>query len=46
MVAFLVLLYAVYMGALVVFGARAATSGIFNGPAPFAITVVPGDLRR
>jgi uncharacterized protein (TIRG00374 family) len=39
-VAFLSLLYAVYMGALVVFG-LGLYFGIFNGPAPFAITVVP-----
>jgi uncharacterized protein (TIRG00374 family) len=39
-VAFLVLLYAVYMGALVVFG-LGLYFGIFKGPAPFAITVVP-----
>ena len=40
MVAFLSLLYAVYMGAIVVFG-LGLYFGIFNGPAPFAITVVP-----
>jgi uncharacterized membrane protein YbhN (UPF0104 family) len=39
-VAFLSLLYAVYMGALVVFG-LGLYFGLFNGPAPFAITVVP-----
>ena len=40
MVAFLALLYAVYMGAIVVFG-LGLYFGSFNGPAPFAITVVP-----
>jgi putative heme transporter len=40
MVAFLSLLYAVYMGSIVVFG-LGLYLGIFNGPAPFAITVVP-----
>ena len=40
MVAFLALLYAVYMGAIVVFG-LGLYFGLFNGPAPFAITVVP-----
>jgi uncharacterized protein (TIRG00374 family) len=40
MVAFLSLLYAVYMGALVIFG-FGLYFGIFNGPGPFAITVVP-----
>jgi uncharacterized protein (TIRG00374 family) len=40
MVAFLSLLYAVYMGAVVVFG-LGLYFGLFNGPAPFAITVVP-----
>ena len=44
MVAFLALLYVVYMGAIVVFGLGLYV-GLFNGPAPFAITVVPGDLR-
>ncbi len=39
-VAFLSLLYAVYMGALVIFG-LGLYFGIFNGPGPFAITVVP-----
>jgi uncharacterized protein (TIRG00374 family) len=39
-VAFLSLLYAVYMGSLVVFG-LGLYLGIFNGPGPFAITVVP-----
>jgi uncharacterized protein (TIRG00374 family) len=40
MVAFLALLYAVYMGAIVVFGLGLYV-GLFKGPAPFAITVVP-----
>jgi uncharacterized protein (TIRG00374 family) len=40
MVAFLALLYVVYMGAIVVFGLGLYV-GLFNGPAPFAITVVP-----
>ena len=40
MVAFLVLLYAVYMSALVVFGLGLRT-GLFNGGGSFAITVVP-----
>jgi uncharacterized protein (TIRG00374 family) len=40
MVAFLSLLYAVYMGALVVVG-FGLYFGILNGPAPFGITVVP-----
>jgi uncharacterized protein (TIRG00374 family) len=40
MVAFLSLLYAVFMGSIVVFG-LGLYFGIFNGPAPFAITVVP-----
>jgi putative heme transporter len=40
MIAFLALLYAVYMGALVIFGLGLYV-GLFNGPAPFAITVVP-----
>jgi uncharacterized protein (TIRG00374 family) len=40
MVAFIAVLYAVYMGALVVFG-LGLYSGIFNGSASFAITVVP-----
>jgi putative heme transporter len=39
-VAFLSLLYAVYMGSLVVFG-LGLYFGLFNGPGPFAITVVP-----
>ncbi len=40
MVAFVSLLYAVYMGALVIVG-FGLYFGIFNGSAPFAITVVP-----
>ena len=40
MVAFMVLLYGVYMFALVIFG-LGLYLGIFAGPAPFAITVVP-----
>jgi uncharacterized protein (TIRG00374 family) len=40
MVAFIVVLYAVYMGALVLFGLGLYV-GILSGPAPFAITVVP-----
>jgi putative heme transporter len=43
MVAFMVLLYAVYMGALVIVGIGLYT-GAFPGPAPFAITVVPAIL--
>lgn len=40
MIAFLVLLYGVYMAALVVCGVGLYT-GLFPGPHPFAITVVP-----
>jgi putative heme transporter len=40
MIAFLALLYGVYMGALVVAG-LGLYLGVFPGPAPFAITVVP-----
>jgi uncharacterized protein (TIRG00374 family) len=40
MVAFIAVLYAVYMGALIVFGLGLFT-GLLSGPAPFAITVVP-----
>ncbi len=40
MIAFLVLLYGVYMAALVVDGLGLYV-GLFPGPAPFAITVVP-----
>ena len=40
MVAFLALLYAVYMGSIVVFG-LGLYFGLFKGPGPFAITVVP-----
>lgn len=42
-VAFLVLLYGVYMAALVIDG-MGLYLGIFPGPAPFAITVVPAIL--
>jgi uncharacterized protein (TIRG00374 family) len=40
MIAFLVLLYAVFMGTLVICG-LGLYLGLFRGPAPFAITVVP-----
>jgi uncharacterized protein (TIRG00374 family) len=40
LVAFLVLLYAVYMGALVIIGVGLYI-GAFSGPQPFAITIVP-----
>jgi uncharacterized protein (TIRG00374 family) len=40
MVAFVAVLYAVYMGALVLFGLGLYV-GVLNGPGPFAITVVP-----
>ena len=40
MIAFLVLLYAVFMGSLVIFGLGLRV-GIFNGSAPFAVTVIP-----
>jgi uncharacterized membrane protein YbhN (UPF0104 family) len=40
MTAFMVLLYGVYMGALVVVGLGLYV-GLFAGPAPFAITVIP-----
>jgi hypothetical protein len=40
MIAFMVLLYGVYMGALVVV-VLGLYLGVFPGPAPFAITVVP-----
>jgi uncharacterized protein (TIRG00374 family) len=40
MIAFLCLLYAVYMAALVIVGIGLRT-GVFEGPAPFAATVVP-----
>jgi uncharacterized protein (TIRG00374 family) len=43
MIAFLVLLYSVYMASLVIFG-LGLYAGIFNGDAPFAITVVPAIL--
>ena len=40
MIAFTALLYAVYMGTLVV-GGLGLYTGLFPGPAPFAITVIP-----
>jgi putative heme transporter len=40
MIAFNVILYGVYMGALVVFG-LGLYLGLFSGEAPFAVTVVP-----
>ncbi len=40
MIAFLVLLYGVYLAALVVCGVGLYT-GVFEGPHPFAITIVP-----
>src|SRR5205823_7743402 len=40
MIAFMALLYAVYMGTLVIDG-LGLYLGVFPGPAPFAITVVP-----
>jgi uncharacterized protein (TIRG00374 family) len=40
MIAFLVLLYAVFMASLVIFGLGLRV-GIFNGSAPFAVTVIP-----
>ena len=40
MIAFLALLYGVYMGTLVICG-LGLYLGVFQGPAPFAITVVP-----
>jgi uncharacterized membrane protein YbhN (UPF0104 family) len=40
MVAFMVLLYGVYMGALVIVGLGLSV-GLLAGPAPFAITVIP-----
>ncbi|MDX6698664.1 MAG: putative heme transporter [Solirubrobacteraceae bacterium] len=43
MVAFLVLLYAVYMLALIVFG-LGLHFGVFNGPDPVAVTIVPAGL--
>ena len=45
MIAFLALLYGVYMATLVIVG-LGLYLGVFPGPAPFAITVDPGDLRR
>ncbi len=43
MVAFTVLLYAVYMASLVIFG-LGLDSGILSGPAPFGLTVFPALL--
>jgi uncharacterized membrane protein YbhN (UPF0104 family) len=43
MVAFLVLLYTVYAGSLIVFGVLLRT-GVFNGKAPLAGTIVPAGL--
>jgi uncharacterized protein (TIRG00374 family) len=43
MVAFLVLLYAVYMAALVIDGILLRT-GLFNGPNPAGLTIVPAAL--
>jgi uncharacterized protein (TIRG00374 family) len=40
MIAFLVLLYAVFMGSLVIFGIGLRTH-VFGGSAPFALTVIP-----
>jgi putative heme transporter len=40
MIAFLAVLYGVFMGSLVIFGVG-LYAGIFPGPAPFAITVIP-----
>jgi uncharacterized protein (TIRG00374 family) len=40
MIAFVALLYSVYMGALVIFG-LGLYFGILNGPGPFGVTVVP-----
>jgi uncharacterized protein (TIRG00374 family) len=40
MIAFMVVLYVVYAGALVVFG-FGLDAGVFSGPAPFGFTVVP-----
>jgi uncharacterized protein (TIRG00374 family) len=40
MIAFIVLLYAVFMASLVIFGLGLRT-GIFPGQAPFAVTVIP-----
>ena len=45
MVAFLVLMYCVYLAALVVFGILLRT-GVLPGDAPFGGTVVPGGGRR
>src|SRR5437762_3957396 len=43
MVAFLVLLYAVYMSALVIFGILLRT-GVVNGPSPVGLTIVPAGI--
>jgi uncharacterized protein (TIRG00374 family) len=43
MVAFLVLLYAVYMLALVIFGVLLRT-GVLNGPSPVGLTIVPAGI--
>jgi uncharacterized protein (TIRG00374 family) len=43
MVAFLVLLYAVYMAALVVFGVLLRT-GVLNGASPVGLTIVPAAI--
>ena len=45
MVAFLVLLYAVYMLTLLIYGILLRT-GVFTGPTPPALTIVPGRDRR
>ena len=45
MIAFMALLYGVYMGALVVDGVGLYL-GAWPGGGPFAITIDPGDLRR
>ena len=44
MIAFLVLIYGVYLVALIVFG-FGLRWGIFPGPAPYAVTVVPRTSR-
>ena len=43
MIAFLVLLYGVYMGAMLVCGLGLRV-GLFSGPAPFTLTVIPAVL--
>ena len=45
MTTFMVLLYGVYMGALLV-GGLGLYTGVIPGGGSFAITLVPGDLRR